>query len=175
MKNLLFSSFGWVEKDFNTEAVSWCMHGGEGERKGGLGKLLTNIFQFLRHVHKSPQCFSRSVLFRFQEVNAITHFPRLDWNGGECPECHWLALLSCGVCAALKHLRGTQENDSIFSAACGNMELCHEIMIEVHILPPLHSLVAEGQEAMCQWVYTFPLDIHFCWLIQANFRALFER
>lgn len=146
MKNLHFNNFGWVEKDFNTEAVSWCTHGGERERKVGPGKLLTNILKFLRRAQK-PTMFQFSVLFRFQEVNAIKHFPHLDWNAGECPECHWLALLSCGVCAALKHLCGTQENDSEFSAACGIMEVCHEIMIEVQILPPWHSLVAEGQEA----------------------------
>lgn len=45
---------------------------------------------------------------------------------------HLIAVVS----AALKHLRGTQENDSVFSAAHGNMTVCHEIIIEVQSLPP---------------------------------------
>lgn len=137
------------------------MRGGEGERKGGPGKPLTNIFQFLRHVHKSPWCFSRSVLFRFLEVNALTLFPHLDWHAGECPECHWFAPLSCGVSTALKHLCGMQENDSLFLAACRNMEVWHKIVIEVQILPPWHSLVAEGQEAYDRESVHFPLTYVF--------------
>lgn len=113
------------------------MHDGEegGGKKGDPGKPLTNFFRFLRHVHEGPLCFSLHILFNSLELNAIMHFiisVKMQVNAQNAIDllC-FLAVAS----AALKHLCGTQENDSIFSAAHGNMKVCHEIIIEVQSLP----------------------------------------